>query len=277
MKKKVLVIFSLSKVRKSELPEIMNAILAIVEKHDPVALKIVGMYNLLAELKPLLDKLAVQYDGYPNPKEFVAQRKLRNKLLSVILSNLWTVENVEVASKAQQAALAVPFLKQYLKGIMKVNSSVKNVRINQLLINLEENDSINVALVTLSFTDYIAKLKTCQQYLNQAAKDRREILAIRPLFNTQDAQTRIVNAISNLLSAIELAKVEHTELDYTPLINELNVELSLKQSIIKSRATRKKNTVAKKTKAAESSAKVDSTADKTTTDAPSTTTDAPVA
>ena len=277
MKRKVLVIFSLSKVRKSELPEIMNAILAIVEKYDPVALKIVGMYNLLAELKPLLDKLSVQYDGYPNPKEFVTQRKMRNKLLSAILSNLWSVENVEVASKAQQAALAVPFLNQYLKGIMSVNSSVKNGRVNQLLINLEDNDSMNDALEVMGFSDYIAQLKTCQQYLNRAVNHRREVLAVRPLHNIQDAQTRIVNAISNLLSAIELAKVEHTELDYMPLINELNVLLGSKQALIKSRETRRKNTVAKKTKAAESSLKVDSTANKTTTDAPSTTTDASVA
>lgn len=272
MKKKVLVIFSLSKVRKSELPEIMNAILAIVEKYDPVALKIVGMYNLLAELRPLLDKLVVQYDGYPNPKEFDAQRKLRNKLLSAILSNLWSVENVEVTTKAEQAALAVPFLNQYLKGITSVNSSVKNGRVNQLLNNLDNNDSMNDALDTLGFTDYIVQLKSCQQYLNRATNHRREVLAIRPLFNNQDAQTRIVNAIDNLLNAIELAKVEHTELDYMPLINELNVFLSSKQALIKSRETRRKNTVAKKTKAAGSS-----TANKTTTDAPSTTTDASVA
>ena len=133
---------------------------------------------------------------------------------------------------------------------------------------------MNDALEVLSFSDYIAGLKICQQYLNRAVNHRREVLAIRPLFNTQDAQSRIVNAISNLLSAIELAKVEHTELDYMPLVNELNVLLSSKQALIKSRETRRKNTVAKKTKAAKSSAKDDSTANKTTTDAPSTTTDA---
>jgi hypothetical protein len=106
---------------------------------------------------------------------------------------------------------------------------------------------MNTALLDLGLSDYFAELKTCQQYLNQSQNHRREILSVRPLFNVQDAKTRIINAIDNLLNAIELARVENTELDYMPLINELNVLIISRQSLIRSRNTRSKNSVANKT------------------------------
>jgi len=258
--KKVLVICSLSRVRKSEFPEIMNAILVIVEKFDPVALFIVGMYNLLLELKPLLKMLTVKYDGYPNSKVYVAQRKKRNKLLSSILRQLTAIEDAEVASTAVQAGLAVPYLRGYLKGITKDNATAKAGRINHLLLDLEDNDSMKTALNSLGLTAYIDELKTYQQNLNQADITRREALSVHSEFNYSQAKVEITNAISNLLDSIELAKVEHKELDYMPLINELNVLLTSKQSMIKSRTTRSKNSIANKTTTAASSTTTTATA-----------------
>lgn len=258
--KKVLVSFSFARVRKSEFPEIMNAVLAIVEKHDPTALSIVGMYNLLLELKPLLDILTVKYDGYPISKEFENQRTMRDKLLSAILSHITAIEKAGVASTAQQAGLAVPYLKRYLKGIIVVNSTVKTGRVDQLLSNLEENVEIKTALTALGLTAYFDGLKTCQQSINQGESHRREILSVRENFNSKNAQVKITYAISNLLNAIELARVEHTDIDYMPLINELNVLLSSKQTMIKSRITRSKNSEANKTTTVASSTTTTATA-----------------
>ena len=246
MKKKVFVIFSLARVRKSEFPEIMKVILDIVEKHNPVTLKIVGMYNLLLELKPLLDMLTVKYDGYPNLKEFVAQRKKRNKLLRAILKQLSAIENAELTSTAPQAALAVPYLRLYLNGITKVNASVKAGRVNQLLFNLKDNVAMTAALSGVGLTVYIDELRIYQQSVNQGDAFRRAIQSVRSDFNGIDAMAQIASAISNLLNVIELARIEHTDLDYMPLINELNVLLISKQSVIRSRNTRSKNSVANK-------------------------------
>lgn len=258
--KKVIVNFSFSRVRKSEFPEIMNAVLAIVEKHNPTALYIVGMYNLLLELKPLLDILTVKYDGFPNSKEFVLERAMRDKLLSAIQSHVAAIEKAGVTSTAQQAALAVPYVKRYLNGIAAENSTVKTGRVNQLLTNLEENAEIRNALTVLGLTVYIDKLRTSQLSINQGESHRREILSGRAKFNSKNAQVKIAYAISNLLNAIELARVEHTDIDYMPLINELNVLLSSKQSMIKSRITRSKNSEANKTTTVASSTTTTATA-----------------
>ena len=258
--RKTLFNFSFSRVRKSEFPEIMNAILDIVEKHNPIALFLVGMYNLLLELKPLLDKLTLKYDGYPIPKEVEDLRTKRDNLLGAVLSHLTAIEKAKVASVSQQAALAVPYLRSYLDGIIVENATVKTGRVNQLLTNLDDFDTMNAALVTLGLNVYFGELKACQQSINQGESQRRETLSVRIKQNTLIAKEKIANAVSNLLDAIELAKVEHTEIDYMPLINELNVLLSSKQTMLKSRVTRSKNSVANKTTTVASSTTTTATA-----------------
>lgn len=245
--KKSLVNFAFSRVRKSEFPEIMNAILEIVEKHDPIALNIVGMYNLLLELKPLLDKLALKYDGYPIPIDLQDLRNIRENLLGAILSHLTAIEKAKVASSAQQAALAVPYLRSYLDGIINENARVKTGRVNQLLTNLDDYVTMNAAMLSLGLNVYFVELKACQQSINQSESLRMEAMSLRVKQNTLIAKEKISYAVGNLLDAIELAKVEHTEIDYMPLINELNVLLSSRQSLIKSRITRSKNSIANKT------------------------------
>ncbi len=272
--------FSFSKVRRPELPVMTEEILKSVEKYDPVTLKIAGMYNLLSELRPLLSILAVKYDGYPNPEEVKAQVKMRNNILGAIVSHIVAIEKAKVSTTAQQARLAVPYLKSFLSSISTDSPITKSGRVNQMLIGLTDNDEMNDALIALGLATYMNELSTCQQAVNHGETHRKEILAIRPKFNNKDAKARVISAIEHLLKAIDLAKVEHTDLDYMPLINELNVVLTNRQSVVKSRSTRNSNnSVANKTKAADSTLKDDATAadNKTTTDAPSTTTDASAA
>jgi len=245
--KTIFVNFSFSRLRNSELPEMTEAILEAVEKHNPVTMKIAGMYNLLSELRPLLDILAVKYNGYPIPADYKAQCKLRNNLLVAIQSQLKAIEKARVSGTAQQAQLAVPYLNGYLKDISIEAASVKSGRVNQMLNGLTENDEMNAALNALGLTTYMDELKSCQQDVNQGESHRRQTLAVRPKFNNKDARGRVVTAIENLLKAIELAKVENVELDYIPLINELNVVLTNRQTVIKSRATRSKNSAAQNT------------------------------
>ena len=46
-----------------------------------------------------------------------------------------------------------------------------------------------------------------------------------------------VKALNNLIVSIELGKIKHPELDYEPLINELNAFLGQYQSLDKTRRT----------------------------------------
>jgi hypothetical protein len=252
--------FSLSKVQKPELPELTKSMLEIVEKHDPTALKISGMYTMLSELRPLLDILAVKYDGCPNSEEFVQQRKLRNKILGAILSHIVGKVKAGEVETNPQAALAIPYLKSYLKGISSESASVKSGRVNQMLNGLTDNEDMNQALSELGMSSYIEKLRGYQLNVNKGETLRREKLAVRPKFNNKNANKRVMTGIDNMLRAIELAKAENSNLNYMPLVNELNVLLNNRQAIIKSRATRTKNSATHKTATVAMSATTSATA-----------------
>ena len=237
----VFVNLTFAKLRNSEIPELCEAILDTIEKFNPESMKIAGIYNLLAGLKPLLDILAVKYSGYPLLTDYKNQCKSRNNLLVALHSQISAIEKARLASMSQQAQLALPYLNGYLKGISKESDSVKTGRINQMLNGLTGNDEMTAALRGLGITTYIEELKGYQQQINSGESHRRESLAVRPKFNNKDARERVITAIKNLLIAIELAKVEHTEVDYSAMINELNVTLTNRQTVIKSRVTRSKN------------------------------------
>jgi len=252
--------FSLSRLRKPELPELTESMLKIVEKHDPAALKITGMYTMLSELRPLLAILALKYDGCPNSEEFVQQRKLRNKMLGAILSHIDAKVKAGEVETDPHAALAIPYLKSYLKGISSETATVKSGRVNQMLAGLTDNVELNQALTELGLSSYIGKLRGYQLNVNKGETLRTEKMAVGPKFNNKDANKRVITGIDNLLRAIELGKAENANLDYMPLVNELNVLLNNRQSIIKSRATRTKNSASLKTATVAMSATTSATA-----------------
>lgn len=181
-------------------------------------------------------------------------------MLSAILSQLTNIEKAGIAATATQAELVIPYLRSYLNGILAENSPGKSGKVNQMLAQLDKNVPVTDALSILGLTIYISELKACQQSINESESQRREALSGRGDFNTADARAKIAYAISNLLNAIKLAKVEHTDIDYMPLINELNVLLSSRQSIVKSRTTRSKNSAANKTTTVASSTTTTATA-----------------
>lgn len=233
--------FSWSQVRKSELPEMTSIMLAIVEKHDPVALKITGMYSNLSELRPLLDILAVKYDGNPNSPVFDEQRRLRNTMLSAINSHIAGKEKAGEVISNQDAALAIPYINRYLKGIYTEPNLVKSGRVNQMLNGLNDNDEMNNAIAALGLSDYMDRLRAYQENVNKGETHRTGAMSVRPKYNNSNADKRVISAIDNLLRAIELGKAENLNLDYQALINELNVFLTNRLAIIKSRSSRGKN------------------------------------
>lgn len=234
-------------LRKSEIPETMNAVISTVEKFDPSALKIEGMFNMLVALQPMLNILTTEYDGLPISTELAEARAKRNRLLGSILSQLIAIEKGGLASTASDASIALPFLRQYLNGIPYFTPTVKSGKVNQLMYQLEaETETMGTAIIALGLSGYVNELKLNQQHINELEQIRREKLSTRKDEKSKLAREKIANAIHNLLMAIEVAKLQYPEIDYVPLINELNVIFSARKSAVKSRNTRNKN-AAKKT------------------------------
>ena len=95
------------------------------------------------------------------------------------------------------------------------------------------------------------ELLSTQHTINLNTSLRREALSVKILEDRKALRKRIVVALRNLYTAIELASVEHPDVDYKPMVNELNRLLVTYQAIIRSRLTRSR-TMAQKTAVADS-------------------------
>ena len=67
--------------------------------------------------------------------------------------------------------------------------------------------------------------------------ERRETISARPKANTLIHVATLKTAIYDLFKQIEVAQIKNADLDYKPLIDELNLEISKAKAEIKARAS----------------------------------------
>ena len=240
--RKFITYVTFARVTNLEFAHLILKLTKVVAKHNPVALKIEGVYNLLVAELPKLKSLQVKMSKHPKSIELKALRLKRRNLLVVITGKVRLLPKAQVDALNASTALVVPLLEKYLKNIVADKLNTQSEKINELLDELEGNVAMNAALATLGLKVYIDELKTLQATIEQTSDTQVETKSVNK--QTIDARTvkaEVGEAVTDLLNIIEVAKKENKELDYTALINELNELLKPYQSDIKSRSTRNKN------------------------------------
>jgi hypothetical protein len=240
---------SISEARKFELSEILERVERIVIAHDPEALGINGMFQLLQAEKPRLSKLtAVELRSFPEKDKASQLYIRRNQLICAIRNQSTTVEKAAVASQAVHAALVIPVIHLHLKDFNKANLTEKSEKVN-VFLNALESAEMKAALTGLGMTVYVNELREIQAAISAATNTNNTVVVQRAKSQTQQVKSNVLNALRNLFRAIELASIEHTDKDYTQLIGELNNYLASFNAVVKSRRTRRMNAVKKETAA----------------------------
>ena len=230
------------KIVNLEFMRLVMKLVQLVAKHDPAALKIEGVYNLLVAELPKLTSLQVKSGKHPNSTELKALRLKRRNLLVVITGKVRLLPKAQVDALNASAALVVPLLEKYLKNIVADKLNTQSEKINELLDELEGNAAMNAALTTLGLKAYIDELKTLQAAIEQQSDSQVANKSVKKLkVETRIIRNEVGDAVTDLLNAIEIAQKENKELDYTALISEVNELLKPYQADIKTRNTRSKN------------------------------------
>ncbi len=249
--KKNIVIIPFDKVQKLELPEIVNGTLTIVEKHNPEELHIEGMFNLLQAETANVQRLSEVYNSHPLTPVI---REMRNQSDKIVLAILAKSRTIQVLSSLSSAAAEVkPVVERFFKGFRTINRPSKNERVTQFLEALENDVNLATAIQTSGLKIYTDELKAIQQNITLNTTQRRVSSSVKTIKNRKAMKIGIVTATTNLYNAIELARVEHSDVDYMPLINELNKLLVPIKSSIRTRTTLNSKKAAKTKTVASSS------------------------
>ena len=232
-----IITISSSWLHKLEYADYVKGVIKIVNKHDPELLKINGFYNRLLELQPQLEGLTLSYGKHPVSKDLRGLRKVRETVITAIQSQIVSVETANLKEHESELRLMLPTLHRFFDDIKTKNQKDKSERIDQFLRVISSNEAMNDALKTLGFDLLVAKLLENSSAINELIHLRNEDISVRPKMQTEARIKQLDKAIYLLFHAIELERLENPDLNFQPLIDELNVWNTTYQTLVKSRRT----------------------------------------
>ena len=228
-------------IRTLEFPDFASSAIGIVEKYNPIALKISGVTNLFKAEMLEVDKITVKERYHPMTKELINRRIIRDKTLGTLLSLKQGYKKSTVTSLIEATNIALPFLDKFLFKITKDSNFVKNKKIELMLFELGVNEELKTALQSLGFTVVLDELRTTFQVIVDTQKDRRQSKSETPRVESRKIILNATIAMNNLFKAIEINYLVEKEVDYMPLVNELNVMLNEYKTILTQRKTLVRN------------------------------------
>ncbi|HRZ97611.1 MAG TPA: DUF6261 family protein [Paludibacter sp.] len=240
---KIITPISFTKVPKLEFRQLVNRTIEVVAKYDPAALYVEGIYNLLLEAQPQLSKLQVVYRKHELTPDIQNLRVKRKDLFASIINMEKSMSKAKLSSMQEELLIVLPFVNKYFKNILGDKTWKANERIEQMFAMLESDSALKAAVTKVGLNVYLEELKTVDQKLQVSINNRISTSSKRPRMFTRTIKTTVSVAMTDLVNAIELAYKEHPEVDYMPVVNEINKLFKEFLVNIKSTATRNKNSV----------------------------------
>lgn len=243
--------YPLHHLRNEEFPDAVEYVLDIVAKHHPAELNIEGFYNLLVDKRPLLQSFSDKSDSDSYREQIDEERKQRMQLIQAIVWHIKAANKAAIGTLADARSKVNPWVTNHLSDISTRNIKAINRKIGDFLREYDENAELVPAATALGIHEYVENLKALQQSVKAKVDVRTAENAEKRALNRRNNKKELIAAMKNLFSAIDLARVEHTAIDYSPLINELSEILSVYHALVKSRNTRAKTSADKKETTAE--------------------------
>lgn len=218
----VLLNLRLSKLWKLERVEYVNQVIKIVDEHDPEALKISDMYNLLVARQPEIDQLNVRYRAHPMTVSIQHLRSLRGLHISNILGRLKLVRKEKGDLDGDVRLVRTEIDRHFGNFRSSKNEAIKIQKVDKFNTAVEASQELEEALSELGFTSLMNDLRSVHSRIKSNSELRNKSIAARPQTKTNDLQKVVDDSIVNLFTDIRLAMLRNPEINYNPLIADLN-------------------------------------------------------
>lgn len=232
---------ALSRLLKLELPQLAKNVLGIVEKHEPESLLIEGAFNDFELLKPQIESLIVSYGPHPITEQLKPLRRKRILYATSISFQVRGLVNAFIDGADSDIVVAKATVDRYLKNLRRNNEEVINERIDQFLNEIDTDPAIFAAVSTLGFISYIDNLKIVHGDLKTLLDSRNASFSKREKGVALVSSKAVRSGLAILFMRISSAMYDNKELDYNPLVSELNEKLIRYQALINARATAHKS------------------------------------
>ena len=232
--------FNSALIRVQEIPEIVNGVVAIVEKHNPVTLGIEPIYNLLVDNQSQLGLLSVNRTGHPLTGSIRNYRARRNDLGKAIVIQLRAVEKANVSVHQDSVFKLKPLISGLLMKINTVNSKTADSNTGVFLSKLAQSEELRLAATDIGIDSIVEEMKVIQSALESEVTIRLNDQSEQRIIREKELRKSTLKTFSNLMKAIELAMLT-SEVDYTSVVAELNQFLVPYKALTRGRSTRNTN------------------------------------
>ena len=235
------ILVSFSRIWKNEFRVLVTKVVRVLDKYDPKTLHLTFVYDKLVEALDELRKMQVADGKHILTKGLSEKRKNRRKLIRTLVSQVRVLNSANAVYSIPLLDVVSSFVVRYLNPIVKVNSTVQTDVLEEMFSALDADASLQAAIETLNLKTSFDELRLLQQSFNHTEMQRMET-RIRRLVVTSDVRGDAEKALHKVIKEIELAQLKYPELDYTPLVEDLNKYFTFYMAQAKTRTTiRKQN------------------------------------
>ena len=226
-----------AKTPKIEFGRAYTNSVSITESHNPEILMISPAYESAKKALPLAAELKVDNQKQPLTKAQLDQMEKIKNTISPLLRHLRALSLMADSENKAVVELVYEYVNRHLSGFGKENS-YKQIGVLSSLLNGIENDvNLQQAIVSLNLTQTFATIAADKVELEAVYEERRKAQSNKQKARTLNTKRKLYFLLRQLFTAIELAAIEHPELDYTPLVNELNSEVERCNTSTRKRST----------------------------------------
>ncbi len=226
-----------SRLRKLELPEFADRVMGVVAQYDTESLKIKDAFDRLEAEKPQIEALTVRYGPHPVTKELSPLRKERTLYAtSISFQTRGYVRGFIIGDKGA-VSLAQGAVDRFLLNLRSNNEEIINRRVTQFFAEVDRNEELETALTTLGLSPLLDNLRSIHSQITELLAKRLNDISKRPKGKSEVFAKSLRDALNLLFMRITVEQSFNKELDYLPLIDELNELVIRYRGLINTRAT----------------------------------------
>lgn len=236
---------------KLELPALATKVITIIEKHNPEKLRIKELYDMLVAQTPNINILNQKFGLHPLTQEIKSARKMCYLYAQSITYFMRAEMKQNADNPSCELLNAAALAKDYLHRLVRSeNESVMLERVAGFFIAYDNDVSIQATFEDARLTRDIENLRSANSNLIDLLSKRLKSISERPQLKTKEINVLVIKALKSMFMQIEVAYMQHSDLNYVPLINELNETIMEHKNVMKRRMLHNK----RKTKAKEANA-----------------------
>lgn len=241
---------AVSRLLKTEVLVLLGDVISILEEFDPVALQLQDVYKILKN-----QEVKVQFFTQPYTKHLLTAkldkfRKERLKCASLIAGQVSSLEKSFLPAIQLMAETVSWLSRTYLTYLGQMNQYDIDLQIKLFFMNLGGSTEKVEAFKALGLQPYLEELKKLNEACQDVYKERENDIKERPPTGDRALERETQRMLRMFFEHVNYTQQAYKDIDYTPIISRLNVELTTCSKNIKTRIATNKRKAKKKADAA---------------------------